>query len=65
MSSQEQIDRRMYLAVQCTKMSEELLHQLAEGEDENWQAAAVKELKRRTSPVPLSVHGGRLGVQEE
>ena len=64
MSSQEKIDKQMYLAVQCVRMNEATLRQLVEGPNEEWREPARKELERRASPVKKSVYGERLSPNE-
>jgi hypothetical protein len=60
MSSQAALDRKMYLAVQCVRMREDLLHELVAGPNPEWHEAARNELERRASPVVRSVTGDRL-----
>ena len=64
MSSQEQIDKQMYLAVQCVRMDQATLLALVDGPNEEWHEPARRELERRASPLKKAVVGARLSPNE-
>jgi hypothetical protein len=64
MSSQEKIDKQMYLAVQCVRMDEATLRELIDGPNDEWHEPARRELERRSSPVKKAVVGARLSPNE-